>query len=78
MDGAKHGLVFSSGMGAATTITQMLTSGDRILCSDDIYGGTYLMFTKVLSKMLITVDFVEMTDLTKFEAAIKPNTRVCY
>lgn len=76
LDGGKHGLTFASGLGATTAITQMLTAGDHILSGDDIYGGTNRLFSKVISKFGIKIDFVDMTSTAKFEAAIKPNTRV--
>lgn len=59
-------------------ITQILKSGDQILYGSDIYGGTFLLFSKISSNFGITIDFVDMTDLSKFEEAIKPNTRVSY
>lgn len=76
LDGGKYGLTFSSGLGATTAITQMLTAGDHILSGDDIYGGTNRYFSKVLSKFQVITEFVDLCDLAKFEAAIKPNTRV--
>lgn len=76
LDGGKHGLTFASGLGATTAITQMLSAGDHILSGDDIYGGTNRLFSKVITKFGIKVDLVDMTNISQFEAAIKPNTRV--
>lgn len=65
-------------MGATTTILQMLSSGDHVLSADDVYGGTNRLFSKVLSRFGLDVELVDMTDLDKFEKAIRPNTRVIY
>lgn len=78
LDDAKYGVTFSSGTGATMAITQILKSGDHVLYGSDIYGGTYLLFSKFCLKFGITIDFVDMTDVSKFEEAIKPNTRVCF
>jgi cystathionine gamma-synthase len=48
LEGASHGFGFSSGMGATTTVLQLVNPGDRILCVNDVYGGTYRLFSKVL------------------------------
>lgn len=76
LDGAKHGLTFSSGLGATTAILQMLSSGDHVLSGDDVYGGTNRLFSKVMSRFGLEVELVDMTDLEKFEKAIRPNTKV--
>lgn len=54
----------------------MLSAGDHLLSGDDIYGGTNRLFSKVISKFGIEFDLVDMTNISQFEAAIKPNTRV--
>ena len=48
LEGASHGFAFASGMGATTTVLQLVNPGDRILCANDVYGGTYRLFSKVL------------------------------
>lgn len=50
LDNAEYGLCFASGLGANTSITHLLKSGDHILCCDDVYGGTNRYFSKVCSK----------------------------
>jgi cystathionine beta-lyase/cystathionine gamma-synthase len=47
LEGARHGLAFSSGMGAITTVLHLLSPGDRVVSVDDVYGGTYRIFTRV-------------------------------
>lgn len=58
LDNAKYGLTFSSGLGAQTALIATLKSGDRILCGDDIYGGTNRLFRNLAMNMGIGVDFV--------------------
>jgi cystathionine beta-lyase/cystathionine gamma-synthase len=48
LEGASHGFAFSSGMGATTTVLQLVNPGDRVVCVNDVYGGTYRLFSKVL------------------------------
>ena len=63
LEGSTHGIAFSSGMAAITTLAMTLTSGDRVLIPDDVYGGTYRLFSKVLSQVGIEYATVDMTDL---------------
>lgn len=76
LDNGKYGLTFSSGLGASTVITQLLSSGDHIVSCDDVYGGTNRFFSKVATRQGIEVDFVDATDLDKLKKAIKENTKV--
>lgn len=76
LENGKYGLAFSTGLGAVTAIITLLKSGDRILAERDLYGGSYVAFTKVASKMGIAVDFVDFTDLKKVEEMIKPSTKM--
>lgn len=78
LDGGKHGLVFASGLGTTTALAQLLSMGDHILCGDDVYGGTNRLFSKVIARQGIEVDFVDMTDLIKFEKSIKKNTKMIW
>ncbi len=73
LENAKWGLAFSSGMGAISSVGSMLSSGERVLACDDIYGGTYRLFTKVFSRFSITTDFVDATDLEKLKDALSKN-----
>ena len=47
LEGASHGVAFSSGMGAATTVMHLVSPGERVVCVNDVYGGVYRLFTKV-------------------------------
>lgn len=63
LEGSTHGISFSSGMAAITTLAMTLKSGDRVLIPDDVYGGTYRLFSKVLNQVGIEYATVDMTDL---------------
>lgn len=76
LDNGKYGLTFSSGLGASTVISQLLSSGDHIVSCDDVYGGTNRYFSKVVARQGIEVDFVDATNLDNLKKAIKPNTKV--
>ncbi|MDX6769157.1 MAG: cystathionine gamma-synthase [Elusimicrobiota bacterium] len=78
LEGAAHGLCFSSGMAATTTVVQALSSGDHVVCGNDLYGGTYRVFTKVFARFGLTFSFVDTTDLKAVEAAFTPKTRLVW
>lgn len=67
-----YGLAFASGMAAITTVAYLLNPGDGVLAPDDVYGGTYRLFVRVLQRYGVDASFVEMTDLTGVEAALAP------
>ncbi|MDM5357501.1 cystathionine beta-lyase [Peribacillus sp. RS7] len=73
-----HGFAFSSGMAAISTAFLLLSAGDHIVISEDVYGGTFRMVTSVLTRFNIEHTFVDMTDLESVKAAIKPNTSAIY
>jgi cystathionine beta-lyase/cystathionine gamma-synthase len=62
LEGASHAVAFGSGMAALTTIVMTLKSGDRVLIPDDVYGGTYRLFSKVMVDFGISYETVDMTD----------------
>jgi cysteine-S-conjugate beta-lyase len=78
LEGGTRGFAFSSGMAAISTAFLLLSSGDHIVITDDVYGGTYRMVTQVLTRFGIEHTFVDMTDLDQVKAAIQPNTRAFY
>ncbi|MFJ7848713.1 cystathionine beta-lyase [Peribacillus sp. NPDC097224] len=73
-----RGFAFSSGMAAISTAFLLLSAGDHIVISEDVYGGTFRMVTTVLTRFNIEHTFVDMTDLESVKAAIQPNTRAIY
>lgn len=79
MEGTESANVTASGMGAITsTILQLCKSGDHIISSRTIYGGTYAFMKNFLPDFKIETSFVDITDLQKVESAINENTKVIY
>ncbi|MEE2830312.1 MAG: cystathionine gamma-synthase [Myxococcota bacterium] len=72
LEGAAHGICFSSGCAATTNLIHTLKSGDHVVSSDDVYGGTWRIFTAVFECLGIEFTFVDMTDLAAVENAIQP------
>lgn len=78
LDGGQHALAFASGLGAASTTLLSLAAGDHVVCSDDVYGGVYRLFSKVFVRQGLAVDFVDVGDLDRIAAAIRPNTKLIW
>ena len=76
LEEGNHGLAFASGMAAITTCAYLLSPGDAVLLPDDVYGGTYRLFVRVLARYGIASTFVDMTDPGRVEAALGPHTRM--
>lgn len=78
MEGGTRGFAFSSGMAAISTAFLLLSQGDHIVITEDVYGGTFRMVTTVLTRFGIEHTFVDMTNLDEVKAAIRPNTKLLY
>ncbi|KKB39146.1 cystathionine beta-lyase [Bacillus thermotolerans] len=78
LEGGTRGFAFSSGMAAISTAFLLLSKGDHILITEDVYGGTYRMVTSVLNRFGIEHTFVDMTDLHEVASNIKENTKLIY
>ncbi len=78
LEGATHGVCFSSGCAAEAAIAMCLESGDHIVCSDDVYGGTFRLFDKVFRRFGLTFSYVDMTDAENVRAAITDCTRLIW
>ncbi len=78
LEGANHGIAFASGCAATTTLMHTLKTGDHVVCGDDVYGGTYRLFTRVFAEMGIQYTFVDTTDLDALAAAFEPNTKMLW
>jgi len=79
LEGGEAGLVFSSGMAAETTLAlSLLKSGDHLLSGDVVYGGTYGLFSSLLTRLGIEVSFVDTTDPRKIKAGLRENTRLVF
>lgn len=75
LEGGVRGLAFSSGMAALTTLFLHFRTGDHIIASEDIYGGTYRLLTLVLGNLGLHISYVPTSDVAAVQAAIQPNTR---
>ena len=78
LEGGTYGLAFASGLAATTTAMLMLQAGDHVLCGDDVYGGTYRLFDRVLADKGLAFDFVDMSEVCHVAAAMKPQTRMIW
>lgn len=78
LEGAKHGVAFGSGCGATTTLLLSLKSGDHVLVGDDVYGGTFRIFDKVLKAFGIESTFLDMSEPARVREAVRPNTKMIW
>ncbi|WP_227762687.1 aminotransferase class I/II-fold pyridoxal phosphate-dependent enzyme [Zhaonella formicivorans] len=78
LEGGVEGFAFASGMAAISTAFLLLSSGDHVIVTEDVYGGTYRLLTTILNRLNIESTFVDMTDLEKVVAAKKPNTKAVF
>ncbi|WP_010649679.1 cystathionine beta-lyase [Oceanobacillus massiliensis] len=78
LEGGTRGLAFASGMAAISSALLLLSAGDHVLVTKDVYGGTFRFVSEVLKRYNIDHTFVDMTDLNETKRAIKPNTKVIY
>ncbi|WP_026567957.1 cystathionine beta-lyase [Bacillus sp. UNC41MFS5] len=78
LEGGIKGFAFSSGMAAISTAFLLLSAGDHIVITEDVYGGTFRMVTQVLTRLGIDHTFVDMTNLEEVKDAIQPNTKAFY
>ena len=78
LEGGAHGLVYSSGLAATNSLLDRLVPGDHVVCGDDLYGGTYRIFTKVFERYGVRFSFVDTTDPGEIEAACGERTRYVY
>jgi cystathionine beta-lyase/cystathionine gamma-synthase len=76
LEGGAHGYAFASGMAATAAVLNLLSAGDHAVVTDDLYGGTYRLFTRVLERYGLEFTFVDMSDLNAVRAAIRPNTKL--
>ena len=78
LENGKHGMLFSSGLGATACITQILHSGEHVVAMDDLYGGTNRFFRQIASQNGIETTFVDATNPENVRNAIRPNTRMVW
>jgi cystathionine beta-lyase/cystathionine gamma-synthase len=78
LDGGTHALAFASGLAAETTTMLLLSAGDHVICGDDVYGGTFRLFDKVFARLGLQFDYVDTSDVTQVESAIRPETKLIW
>jgi cystathionine beta-lyase/cystathionine gamma-synthase len=78
LEEAKHCLAFASGLGAESTLLLLLKPNDHVVYMEDVYGGTYRLFDKVMRRFGVTFTAVDASDLDAVEAAITPSTRLVW
>jgi len=78
LEGAKHGVAFGSGCAATTAILLTLKSGDHVLVGDDVYGGTFRIFDKVMKQFGLDATFMDMSDPKKVREAVRPSTKMIW
>ncbi|WP_298470707.1 bifunctional cystathionine gamma-lyase/homocysteine desulfhydrase [uncultured Psychrobacillus sp.] len=78
LEGGVAGFAFSSGMAATSSIMMLFSKGDHVLLTDDVYGGTFRVISKVLNRFGIDSTFVDTGDLSNVEAAIQENTKAIF
>ena len=72
LEGGTRGFAFASGMAAISSAFMLLSQGDHVICTEDVYGGTYRLLTTIMNRMGIESTFVDMTDI----AQVKRSTSI--
>jgi cystathionine beta-lyase/cystathionine gamma-synthase len=78
LEGGKYGHCFASGMAATDTVFRLLKSGDHIVAGENLYGGSFRLFNRVLEKFGLQFTYVDSTDLDQVRAAMRPETRMMF
>ncbi|MBW2464505.1 MAG: aminotransferase class I/II-fold pyridoxal phosphate-dependent enzyme, partial [Deltaproteobacteria bacterium] len=78
LEAATHGIAFSSGCAAATTLFHTLSPGDHIVACDDVYGGTFRILDKIMKPLGIETSWVDLTDLGGLADAFRPETKMLF
>ncbi|HYN19662.1 MAG TPA: PLP-dependent transferase, partial [Thermoanaerobaculia bacterium] len=78
LEGGLSGHAFASGMSAIACLATLLKAGDHVVASQNVYGGTYRYFTRILENYQLSFSWVDATDLRNVEAAMTPQTKMVY
>ncbi len=78
LEGGAYGLAFSSGMAATDAVIRLLGPGDHVLAGNDVYGGTFRLFTREYERYGLSISYVDTTDLSQVQAALRPETRLVW
>jgi cystathionine beta-lyase/cystathionine gamma-synthase len=78
LENGKHGFCFSSGMGAIHAVGTLLKSGDHVIVTENVYGGTFRIFERILRKLGLDFSWVDTSIHANVESALKPNTKMIF
>ncbi|MCH8967456.1 MAG: aminotransferase class I/II-fold pyridoxal phosphate-dependent enzyme, partial [Planctomycetes bacterium] len=78
LDGGKYGVCFSSGMATVDSCLKLLSVGDHVVCSDDVYGGVSRLFNQVLAKYGLSFTYVDTSNPSEVKEAIRPETKMLW
>lgn len=78
LEDGQYGLAFASGMAAEQTVLSLLGAGDHMVSCDDLYGGSYRIFERVMSRYEVETSYVTEGDVAAYERAIRPNTKLIW
>ena len=78
LEGGQFGLTFASGMAATDTVLRLLAPGDHVLAGNDVYGGTFRLFERVLRPYNLDFSYVDTTHLDRVKSSLRPNTRMVW
>jgi cystathionine gamma-lyase len=78
LEGGDYGRAFASGMGSINTVLNLLSAGDHVVASDDVYGGTHRLFTQVYEEYDLSFSFVDTTDPDAVRDAVRPETELLW
>lgn len=78
LEGGRYGLAFASGLAAIDTVLRLFKPGDHVIVGNDVYGGTYRLFERVIARYGITFSWVDLTDHEAVAAAFSPQTRLLW
>lgn len=78
LEDADFGLCFGSGLAATNTVMNLLSTGDHVVCGDDLYGGTFRLFSKVWERYELTFTPVDMSSASNVRDAMRPNTKLVW
>ncbi len=78
IENGKHGLAFGSGVAATDAVIKLLNPGDEVICANDMYGGTYRLFTKIFEKYGIKFIYVDTTNAENIQASVTAKTKLIW
>ncbi|MGQ0541560.1 MAG: trans-sulfuration enzyme family protein, partial [Blastocatellia bacterium] len=78
LENAKFGYAFASGMSAIDTVLKLVKAGEHVILGDNTYGGTYRLFSRILSNYGVEFDLADTSDVTGLESSFKPNTKMVF